>query len=250
MKKLIAVMVLSLLALTGCKTFYEAARPDPPQLTAFLPKKNLLVEQPPEFPFYYFWEKKNIDWSKYNSVYVAPVNTDYLLKDNWWEKVNTQTLDKVKKDIPELSKYMREKFIAALTDVQARGNFKMVDVPGPGTITVELALTKLVPTKAELNYLGTGASIFIPGAGLAASLASGGSVSIECKAVDSQTGDLLMMFADREEDPAAVVNIAGFTWYNAAKSNIDMWARQTAAMAVVSRLDDMRRDFPFQLINY
>jgi hypothetical protein len=29
-----------------------------------------------------------------------------------------------------------------------------------------------------------------------------------------------------------------------------MWARQTAAMAVVSRLDDMRRDFPFQLINY
>jgi hypothetical protein len=168
-------------------------------LTAFLPQHKLLVEQQPEFPFYYFWEKKNIDWSKYNSVYVAPVNTDYLLKDNWWEKVNTQTLDKVKKDIPELSKYMREKFIAALTDVQARGNFKMVDVPGPGTITVELALTKLVPTKAELNYLGTGASIFIPGAGLAASMASGGSVSIECKAVDSQTGDLLMMFADREK---------------------------------------------------
>jgi hypothetical protein len=250
MKRLFAATGLSLIILTGCNALYHATRPDPPQLTAFLPQHKLLVEQQPEFPFYYFWEKKNIDWSKYNSVYVAPVNTDYLLKDNWWEKVNTQTLDKVKKEIPELAKYMREKFVDELSSVQARGNFKMVDKPGSGTITVELALTKLVPTKAELNLLGTGASIFIPGAGLAASMASGGSVSVECKAVDSQTGDLLLMFADREDDPSAAINIAGFTWYSAAKSNIDMWARQTAAMAVVSKLEEMKRDFPFQLINY
>ena len=251
MKKLLMLMTPLLLILTGCTTFYEATRSDPPQLTAFLPDHKLLVKQSPEFPFYYFWEKNNIDWNKYDKVYVAPVNTDYLLKDTWWESVDPKALVNIKKDIPGLAEYMRDKFISELKRMETRGSFKVVDTPDmPGTASLELALTKLIPTKAELNYLGTAGGFFVPGAGLAASLVSAGNVSMECKVIDSKTGELLLMYADREKDPSALINVAGFCWYNSAKSNIDMWARQTASMAVVSKLQDMRRDFPFQLINY
>jgi hypothetical protein len=251
MKKTLIFMASSLLMLAGCKTFYESTRSAPPQLTAFLPDHKLLVKQPPEFPFYYFWEKNNVDWNKYDKVYVAPVNTVYLLKDTWWESVDPKALVNIKKDIPGLAEYMRNKFISELKKIEARGNFKVVDNPDiPGTVSLETALTKLTPTKAELNYLGSAAGFFVPGAGLAASIASSGNVSLECKLLDPKTGELLLMFADREDDPSALINVAGFCWYNSAKGNIDMWARQTAAMAVVSKLEDMRRDFPFQLINY
>ena len=251
MKKLLMLITPLFLILTGCTVFYETTRPAAPQLTAFLPDHKLLVKQPPEFPFYYFWEKKDIDWNKYDKVYVAPVNTDYLLKDTWWESVDPKALVNIKKDIPGLAEYMRSRFISRLSRVESRGNFKVVDSPEmPGTLSLELALTKLIPTKAELNYLGTAGGFFLPGAGMAASMASAGHVSMECKLIDPKTGELLMMYADREDDPSALINLAGFCWYNAAKDNIDMWARQTAAMAVVSRLQDVQRDFPFQLIKY
>jgi hypothetical protein len=69
-EKTVFAMVSFLLILTGYTMLYQVTRPDAPQLTVFLPEQKLLVKQEPEFLFYYFWEKKDIDWKKYNKVYV------------------------------------------------------------------------------------------------------------------------------------------------------------------------------------
>jgi len=241
---------VTLVGLFGCSCIRSWMRPDPPVLTAFLPHHELLVRQPAEFPLDYFWQEKGVDWNKYPNIYVAPVNTDHVMKDEWWAKVSIASLDKVKREMPEVADFMRQVFIKELRKVENRGGFNVVNHPGPNTVTLELALTQLVPTKAELNYLGTTAGFFVPGVSLATGAAAAGNVCFEGKLVDSQTGNVLVMVADRENDPTAVISLVSYTWYGAAEYNMGVWARNAAAMSVAARQEDLQRDFPIKLIAY
>ena len=234
----------------GCSTIRENMASDPPQLTPFLPHHELLVRQKAEFPFCYYWEAKNVDWNRYHRIYVAPVNTENVLKDSWWEQVNSSQLLKIKQELPAVSTYMRNSFIRELRKVESRGGLKVVDKPEAGTLTLELALTQLVPTKAELNYLGTAADFFVPGAGMVTNMAAAGNVCFEAKLVDAGNGKVLVMLADRADDPTALIGLTSYTWYGSAQYNIDVWARQAAAMSVSQRLGDVQRDFPLHLITY
>ena len=246
---LTCAMMLGLFS--GCGTIHEATVPDPPKLTSFLPRHELLVRQRAEFPLHYFWRDKNANWDDYTAIYIAPVNLSYIMKDNWWNQVSAASMVKIKKELPAVGEYMRNAFIKELRKVESKGGFKVVDNPGgAGTVTLELAITQLVPTEAELNYLGTAGDFFLPGSGLAASMVSAGCVSFEGKLIDPAKGRLLLMVADRENDPAGLISLTSYTWYGSAEYNMDKWARQAAAMSVANRLEDVSREFPLHLIVY
>ena len=248
MKKLMMGVALAVLA-AGCSTdkLHEWMRADPVELTDFLPGKERLVRQPDTFPVHYTWLDTNaVAKADYTCVYVAPFDLSYLRKgngyDEWRDKV--AGLDDA---IMELGKYGREAFIRAFRDRKIR----VVDDPKtPNTAVFEFAITGFVPTRAEIEVVGTVGSFFcpVPGVGLVADCLAAGSLALECRVRDSATKEVVFMFADTEGEPQALLQFAKYTYTAAAKINLKRIARDLAESCTLEDASQMRRDFPFSFI--
>lgn len=246
MKKLIlALFMVSLAAWSGCQTAHKATKPAPAQVTAFLPEPQKLKEQKPTFPFNKLWFDDGFDWRKYNKIVVAPVDTEHLLKQDWWKKLNEQkAVSDPKKDCITIGNYMRKAFQTAVReDPQKR--FAVVDAPEPGALILELALVDLVPTKAFLNAVETVVGFVIFPVAFLTTLNSG-SVAMEGRIKDVQTGKIVCMFTDRENGSFAIIDAAGLTWYRHAENIIQEWSRNFVAIANSEDYLKVKRKFPFK----
>jgi len=237
-----------LVLVAGCSTdrVHEHLRADAEPLSDFLPNHRLLVKQPATFPFHYFYLKKNAP--VYENVYIAPVSIDSLRKSNGWAEFDKALSGKLGSQVGDLRDFMRKAYEQAFrrqSQVSDR-HLKVVDrADRPKTLVVETAIVAVKPTKAELNALGTAASFVVPGIGIVASLASEGSITVECRVRDARTGEIVAMYADTETDPKAVLPVASFTWLSSARINIKMIADQTAkVLAAKDSWRSVRRDFP------
>lgn len=248
MKKLMMGVALAVLA-TGCSTdkVHEWMRAEPVPLTDFLPQNERLVRRPDTFPVHYTWMDTNaVLKADYKNVYVAPFNLSYLRKgngyDEWRNKVTG--LDDA---INELGDYGRKAFIKSFKDRK----IKVVDDPKtPHTAIFEFAITGFVPTRAEIEVVGTVGSFFcpVPGVGLIADYLAAGSLAIECRVRDSVSKDVVFMFADAEGEPQALLQFAKYTYTAAAKINLKRIARDLAESCTLEDASQMRRDFPFSFI--
>ena len=250
MKTLVHAAVIAAAALVGgCSTdkIYEWTRADPQELTDFLPGKERLVLRPATFPVHYTWLDTNaVIKADYKNVYVAPFDLSYLRKgngyDEWRDKVSG--LDDA---ITELGEYGRNAFIQAFKERK----INVVDDPGtPHTAVFEFAITGFVPTRAEIEVVGTIGSFFcpVPGVGLVADCLSAGSLAIECRVRDSMTKEVVLMFADAEGEPQALLQFAKYTYTAAAKINLKRIARDLAESCTLEDASQMRRDFPLGFI--
>lgn len=183
-----------------------------------------------------YWNKK-YDKNQFDEVMVAPVNMKYVAAQNFWEEVNVAALDKekLKKDILEVGEYTRNSFIRAFTD-DPNKRFKVVTTPGPRTLILEVAITQLVPSKAALNALGY--VTWIPtavasGASIATDSPDSGKgyVAIEGRVRKGDAGEIIGMFADRENPPTALVDVKALSWWAPAKQIIDNWSKDLVLLA-------------------
>ena len=217
---------LSLLAglSAGCKT---APAPD----TGFNPNGDVMTAQRERFPFQRVWVKPGVDRSQYDYILIQRVNTSYLLDNTGWRAANpgNSTLESAAADMAQYTEQAFDRAFRNWENSALLVGFR----PGPRTLSLELAITELVPAKAVLGAVG----LVAPAAGQAAigagsKVAAGRpSVAIEGRVTDSQTGEVLMMFADREERQVRVVDLKSVTWWGHAKPIIDDWARQCAELA-------------------
>ena len=248
MNKLMVGVVLAALA-TGCSTdkVHEWMRAEPAPLTDFLPGKERLVRRPDTFPVHYTWMDTNaVLKADYKSVYVAPFDLSYLRKGNGYDEWRNKVagLDNA---ITELGDYGRKAFIKAFKDRK----IKVVDDPKtPHTAIFEFAITGFVPTRAEIEVVGTVGSFFcpVPGVGLVADCLAAGSLALECRVRDSVSKDVVFMFADAEGEPQALLQFAKYTYTAAAKINLKRIARDLAESCTLEDASRMRRDFPFSFI--
>ena len=178
---------------------------------------------------------KFIDKS-YTEIYVAPVDTSHLLKENLWELFCEAYLipGDVQKNIDRTAEYMRNSYIKHLREDPCR-HFTVVDRPGRDTLILEMSIVQLVPSKAALNL----AQYFswIPYAvALAAPIVfhsedtGQGVIAMETRVRDSETGEVVAMFEDRQHPPLNLVSLPALFWWEPCKSIIDDWARQFVAM--------------------
>lgn len=163
---------------------------------------------------------------KYSSVYIAPVNTSKLSKQDWWSSQNARTQSEVlAKDAQKLGRQLRtslEREIRAYP-----GNrLSIASSPGPNTLTIETAITELVPSKAYWNAGATAAGFVVPGAGLL-SAAGAGKISIGGRLSDSSGTQAT--FSDTRTDDMSPINMRGYSWYGGSERNIETWAKQGAA---------------------
>ena len=75
-----------------------------------------------------------------------------------------------------------------------------------------------------------------------------GSLAIECRVRDSATKEIVLMFADAEGEPSALLQFAKYTYTSAAKINLKRIARDVAESCAIDDASRMRRDFPFSFI--
>jgi hypothetical protein len=204
--------------------------------SAFLPNSARMARDE-TLPFNKVYWNKQYDSKEFTEVMVAPVNTDYIMAQNFWEKANTAGVDtdQAKRDVRTMADYTQQAFIKAFeNDPQHR--FKVVKEAGPKTLILEMALTQIVPSKAALNAIGYIA--WIPSAVAAAGSTvtdsqdvGKGVVAIEGRIRHGGNGEIIGMFQDRQNPPTAIVDLKAVTWWAPAKKIIDNWASQLVAVA-------------------
>ena len=67
---------------------------------------------------------------------------------------------------------------------------------------------------------------------------------------NASTGEIVAMYADNENDPAAVIPIAGLSWLSSAKNNIRALAEQTAEVFNSNDRQSIKRGAPIKFITY
>lgn len=248
---LIALAMLS----TGCTTdtLHSMMRTDASELTNFLPNHDQLVKHPDTFPVHYTWTDTNaVAKAKITNVYIAPVDISYLRKGNGYDEWR-DSVTGLDDAINELGDYAREAFKVAFKEREARTKMKVTDDPtAPNTAILEFAITGFVPTRAEIQVVGTVGSFFcpVPGVGIVADMLAAGEIAVECRVRDSSTGKIIFMFANTEGEPKALLQFAKYTYTAAAKINLKRMANDLAESCTMSEEDisQMRREFPFSFI--
>lgn len=181
---------------------------------------------------------------KFTSVYVAPVNTDYMEKMSWWQQQSARKAE-LANDTQALAERMRYKFQTAIAKYPGE-HLPLASSPGPGVLVLELALVELIPSKAYWNAAATAAGFVVPGAGML-SAAGRGSIAIEGRARDGSTNLVIATFKDRRADKVAPVNLGNYTWYHGAEGNIADWASEFAELLNTPPTQVIKRPSPVTL---
>jgi hypothetical protein len=223
----LSVVVLTLLA--GCKA--EEAKP-----SGFIEDAQLMSYNP-DTPFNRTYWNKDYNSRDYDELMVAPVNTQYVMAQNIWEKTNLVNVrpEQLRDDINALASYTRQSFVRAATN-DPKKRFKVVETAGPKTLVLELALVQVVPSKAALNALGyvTWVPAVVTAGGAAATDsqdAGKGVIAIEGRIRDGATGKIIGLFADRERPKTAIIDIKSLNWWAPLKAIVDEWSQQLIALA-------------------
>ncbi len=238
---LVGSVLMASFVLTGCASM----KAEPSKGAGFVPVQEMSHRE--DLPFQKVWAKADVDWTKYQTIYIAEVNTQYLMEADWWQ--DNFRHDQMRDDARKVAQYMQNKFREAfLTDPQNR--FQVVDTPLPGSLTLEMALTELVPSNPVLEA----ASLAAPyGSGFAVQAVAKESgakatVAFEAKISGTESGEVLAMAADREQGKTAPVNLRALTWYSEAEAIIDDWAQQFVLIANKRPGEIIKDSSPFTLM--
>ena len=247
MNRLMLGAVIAVLA-AGCTTdwIHRMTRHDAAELTDFLPGKERLVRNPDTFPVHYSWcDYEAIGKAGFKNVYVAPVDLSYLRKGNGYDTWRDKVLG-LEDAIADLGEYGHDAFVSAFKERK----LSVADSPdAPGTAVLELAITAFVPTRSEIAAVGTVADLALPGLGIVSDYLSSGEIAVECRVRDAATKEVVLMFADAEGEPKALLQFSKFSYTSAAKINLKKIAKAFAESCVVEDASKLRREFPFSFIS-
>ena len=222
------LMMAPLLLLCACSRIADTLRADPAPDSGFIQTKEQIGEWKDRAPVHKIWFKdreafyKNRD--KYKKILFRPVTTHFLIEGGWWHNLNTADKEDYRKEVEEMAAYIKQTFEEAFRD-DPNKRFTVVDVADKETIVYAFALTELIATKAHINAAGTALGLLVPGGGIVKTTAKG-SIAIEANIYDGGTNELLVAWADREQDRSALFSFSDFSWYSHARDTVNTWAEQ------------------------
>ena len=221
------ILVLLQLIFSGCSSVNNIIKAEPAPSAGFLPAPELLSEMRQRYPFHGAWMNMNVeDFHAYDSIYIAPMDTSHLAENDWWDEANL-TFSSLDEDAAIFAKEseatFRESFVEGM-------KLSVANTPGSGTVVLELSIVELKPAKVWLSTVGLVAvaiplSVGIP-VGAAAALGQNGTVAIEGILRDGETGEIILMFSDREASKIRILDFKTLTWYGHAHEIMEDWAHQ------------------------
>jgi len=215
---MVAVILGLSLMVSGC----AALKASPSVGGGFVPVAQMSKQE--DLPFQKVWFKNGVDFKPYKSICIPEVRTDHFVDSNWWQQNFRQ--GQMKEDIATMAQYMRQEFKTAFAN-DPYHRFQVVEVPGKDCLTLELAITELVPSNVALSVLeyapyGGGTAVRV----MERATGAESTVAFEAKMKDSNTGDTLAMFADRQVKKIRIIDFKAFTWYAHGKDITKEWAEQ------------------------
>lgn len=191
----------------------ESGGPMPSAVTGFLGSDAAKLAPGPQGGAALAWINPNAQWSSYTKIQLTPVE--------FWAAADSKvsTADQ---------QVLTEYFYNALRTNLSK-SFTLVDQPGPGVMTLRVALmdaTTAVPGLRTISVLVPQARVL----NMAQSLATGsyafvGSAEAEMKATDSVTGALLAEAVDQRAGGMGMKGATSFQWGD-AQSALDYWAQK------------------------
>src|SRR5208283_4848646 len=215
-----AALAVALLA-TGCPTTVqstpeaakavEAGGPLPSAVTGFLGPDASKLAPGPEGGAALAWLNPNAQWSTYTKVQLLPVE--------FWAAADSTVSTA---DQATLTEYFYNQLQTNLSK-----SFTLVDQPGPGVMTLHVALMDSTTATPVLRSI----SVIVPQLkviNLAQSMVTGsyafvGSAEAEMKATDSVTGATLAEAVDQRAGGIGMKGAASFQWGD-AQNAMDYWA--------------------------
>lgn len=211
------ILCLVIVSLCGCKAA-------PGKFSNYVDHSKMAKNE--ELPFNSVWIKKGIDLKDFAEIYISRVDTSHMFDNKWYKDFNRY--GDVKEDTAKVADFAQDSFKKAFK-VDPNRRFKVVKSPGFRTVILEVAITELTPNKPILKAAG-----FVPIFGWGAKAINQltlSTVAIEGRLRDGATGEIIAMFADREQEKLAVAVESTFTWYGHANAIIDDWAEQFVIIA-------------------
>lgn len=213
---------IAAVAITGCKA-------DEAQRAGFVDPSMMVKDA--SLPFQRSWIKPGFDKSRYTKLYVAPVNTAYMLKMTDWQKGMRQ--EQIEQDTAKLALYTQDALKKAFRE-DPKHRMEVLESPtaDPAALTLEVAIVEVVPSKVALNALG-----YVPfGIGMTVTAVRSvakdtSTVAMETRLRDSATKEIVAMVADREAEQFAPVSVRGLTWYSHSEAIITQWSKQLVTIA-------------------
>ena len=220
---LIAVILGLSFIVSGCASL----KASPSVGAGFVPVQQMAKKE--DLPFQKVWFKDGADFKPYKTICIPEVRTDHLLQSNWWQQNFRQ--GQMKEDVATMAQYMRQEFKTAYAN-DPYHRFQVVEVPGKDCLTLELALTELVPSNVALSVLeyapyGGGTAVRV----MERATGAESTVAFEAKLKDSATGDTMAMFADRQVKKIRIIDFKAFSWYAHGKDITKEWAEQFVRLA-------------------
>jgi hypothetical protein len=201
---IVSVLIVSFIAvLAGC-----APKQVPP--TGFIDDSDKM-EKVKNLPFHRVWIKPDLDSNRYSNVMIAPVNTEYMLKMGLTGRVKPR--DGADKAARKMAGYIKEKLQSTFFE---NGYPLIVSKPTKKTIIIEPALIELTPARPLMNFL------FV----LGFFSRHRGSIAIEARLKDGESGEVIAMFADRRYGQAAIFSFKNFGRYAHPKKIVRDWSAQ------------------------
>jgi uncharacterized protein DUF3313 len=220
---LVATGIALLCLLSGCSTTVESkpaaaqalesGGPLPSSVTGFLGPDAAKLAPGPEGGAALVWINPAAQWSSYTKIQLMPVE--------FWAAADSKvsTADQL---------VLVEYFYNALQSNLSK-SFTMVDQPGPGVLTLRVALMDATTATPGLRTV----SVVVPQARVLngiQSLATGsyafvGSAEAEMKVTDSATGELLAEAVDQRAGGMGLKSAASFRWGD-AQNAMDYWAER------------------------
>ncbi len=197
-------------------------KPAPPP-TGFLGSDYALMTPGKEGQAALVYLNPNAQWKNYNKILLEPVQ--------FWDASDSA--------VSPPDQHMLTAYFYTQLKHNLQKDFTVVDEAGPGTMTLQVAITSAESSTPVLRSV----SVAIPQARILnriQSLATGsyafvGSAQAEGKLTDSQTGQLLAASADRRTGGMAISNAAQWKWGD-AENVMNLWSE-----AIVKRLNELHK---------
>ncbi len=248
---LISILLISIISI-GCGGIGKLLKADPAPPSGFIENPEHLKEWRDHAPFHGIWfqdkEKFDKTRSKFKTIYFAPVTTDFLQEQGWWSSLNTVDFEAYQKELQMLADYTKKSMDKAFENDPNKVQ-TVVQTPGEDTIVYKIAIVEVVATKAHINAIGSVLGAVVPGGGLVKSSAKG-SIAIEVKVYDGESNELMITWADREQDPSTIFSLADFSCFDHSKKSIDNWAEQLVKLHNTTTKDRVEDSSPFTILPY
>jgi hypothetical protein len=189
------------------------------------------------------WFNPAVDMNRYRKIMIPKVNTEHVLAKIPWNRVNESEFFNTRaKECLYFAGYIEKSFKTAVSsDPEKR--FQLSQNPDTQTLVLELSLVQVVPSKSFLNVFETAVGFIVPGFSLL-TMFNAGEIAIEGKLKDARSGMLVCMFADREKDRVAIIDVAGLKWYRHSQIIVEDWGREFVLIMNSKNRLSVKRRFP------